>query len=369
MRTTRSVAFFGVAAIATVSACGVNPKNITSSNQPPVDPAALLNDAFATQAAPNVAALGTACDQLTTDLVAAPSSSNPSWQQATYNLTHARDVCLQIVNATPAGERGTTPTSGAASATAMIDLLNSAIGLMKSIADNAGVPSTTSSTSMVPLAPGPGAAGGAGAVTALPYTITVHIDDQPLATGDGRVLAPPTGTVGLSYMTETYQCPDGMVCGANIFHYSGGMVTLTAGWDNTSKFLGWDGAPCTTANVCRFTLTSNLDVTAHFAPATYKLTINNLDPPNGKAVAAGGGVWCGEGYTDCYDVVERSNVPLVLEFSGVLAPPTDYDVVEVSGPGCDLNLQAAPPTTGATCTLTRSQDTKIDVDFSPATHP
>ena len=119
--------------------------------------------------------------------------------------------------------------------------------------------------------------------------------------------------------------PDGVDCGTTCsasMRY-GRTVTLTATAGAGSVFTGWDGA-CTGTGPCRLDMTSPTTVTARFAIASHRVTVQRTGPGTGTVASTAGGVACGAAcdaaYTEGTTVTFTASAAAGSTFDGWDAP-------------------------------------------------
>jgi hypothetical protein len=145
----------------------------------------------------------------------------------------------------------------------------------------------------------PAAAAINGSPGALPITIDLFGTGQMVATSENLALS--TAGSGSGSVTPS---PVGSTCGANCYSYdSDTQVEVSATAASGSTFVGWSG-DCQGTGGCAVIMTSNMSVTANFAPTEY-LTLGTAGTGSGSVSPSPVGSACGSG---CYSYLFDTQV-------------------------------------------------------------
>jgi len=169
----------------------------------------------------------------------------------------------------------------------------------------------------------------------LQYTLVVSME----GTGGGRVVSSPSGIDCEPTCSNTFLV--------------GTPITLTAYPYGGSSFAYWSGACTGSSPTCEVTMTSYVEVTAHFVPdetKKYKLTVGKkrINKGEGLITSDDGAISCGDTCTGLY----YPNTPITLR-----ATPATGSLFEGWSP-MSLNCGTSP-----TCSATITKNTKVKAIF------
>jgi hypothetical protein len=147
-------------------------------------------------------------------------------------------------------------------------------------------------------------------VTAAFEPATLPITLTPFGDGQGEVTASWPGA-------STVTCNTGQPCTLQVPNTTPPTrVTFTATASADSLFLGWTGVCAGTGVTCNVDVVGSSSLNAHFAPATYSLTV--WTNGNGVGTVTGGGVDCRTGGAGtCAVALPNSRPPLVVTLRAV----------------------------------------------------
>lgn len=194
-----------------------------------------------------------------------------------------------------------------------------------------------------------GVSGNSGTPPPTAYVLTVNSADPASGVAIGVAPADASGSsAGTTSFTRTYD--------------AGASVTLTAptsaGTDaGATAFTGWSGCTSSTGPVCNVTLGANANVTANYAPATYKLTVASTGAPGAVPVTASPADANGTGSGD---------TGITLTYAAGTAVTVTAPLVAVSGnSSASFDRWTGCATVAAeSCNVTMNANTTVTVGYT-----
>jgi subtilisin-like proprotein convertase family protein len=176
------------------------------------------------------------------------------------------------------------------------------------------------------------------------WCLTITTDQPGGATG-----CTPTLTVATTGQGIVTSAPAGITCGGDCTEaYPGGTaVTLTAAPAPSFTFAGWSGGGCSGTAPCVVTVSTDVTVTATFAPPVGTFLLTVVTAGSGSVTSAPTGIVCGADCVEAY--ADGTAVTLTA------TPAPSFTFTGWSGGGC---AGTAP------CVVTVSADVTVTATFA-----